>query len=285
MAEYLMSLLEAKCFHINWIITRKVSLKSDVWIHSSMPFPLSRKNEISAIKYHCYLTETKLFHIHLWNIFSLCNKFLQICMAIILDGRLVRSNLQHICTDRFITLWTRQGAPICQRTFSNVLSWIKIVFWFKFHWSVFIVRKMPLQFDIIHIVISITRYIQAKCFRGKSSIHPFLFEKWHLTLCFMVMVIFGIVVTYNYTTWYLYQIALLTHWRRVTHICASNLAITYSDNGLLPGQRQAFIWTYDGIFLNLRKSISKYRLKNDDHFVIVSRCDCYAVISTNDGLV
>ena len=43
---------------------------------------------------------------------------------------------------------------------------------------------------------------------------------------------------------------LLTHWGRVTHICISKLTIIGSDNGLLPGRRQAIIWTNVGILLN-----------------------------------
>ena len=41
----------------------------------------------------------------------------------------------------------------------------------------------------------------------------------------------------------------LTHWGRVTHICKSELIIIGSDNGLLPGRRQAIIWTNAGILL------------------------------------
>ena len=41
----------------------------------------------------------------------------------------------------------------------------------------------------------------------------------------------------------------LTHWGRVTHICAGNLIIIGSDNGLSPGRRQAVIWTNAGILL------------------------------------
>ena len=41
----------------------------------------------------------------------------------------------------------------------------------------------------------------------------------------------------------------LTHWGRVRHICVSELTIIGSDNGLLPGQRQAIIWTNAGILL------------------------------------
>ena len=41
----------------------------------------------------------------------------------------------------------------------------------------------------------------------------------------------------------------LTHWGRVTHICVGNLTMIGSDNGLLPGQRQAIIWTNTGILL------------------------------------
>ena len=33
----------------------------------------------------------------------------------------------------------------------------------------------------------------------------------------------------------------------MTHICAGNLTITGSDNGLSPGRRQAMIWTNAGI--------------------------------------
>ena len=41
----------------------------------------------------------------------------------------------------------------------------------------------------------------------------------------------------------------LTHWGRVTHICASKLTIIGSDNGLSPRRRQAIIWTNAGILL------------------------------------
>ena len=35
----------------------------------------------------------------------------------------------------------------------------------------------------------------------------------------------------------------------MTHICGSNLTIIGSDNGLLPGRRQAIIWTNAGMLL------------------------------------
>ena len=41
----------------------------------------------------------------------------------------------------------------------------------------------------------------------------------------------------------------LTHWGRVTHICAGKLTIIGSDNGLSPVRRQAIIWTNAGIVL------------------------------------
>ena len=41
----------------------------------------------------------------------------------------------------------------------------------------------------------------------------------------------------------------LTHWGRVTHICARRLTSIASDNGLSPGRRQAIIWTNAGILL------------------------------------
>ena len=42
---------------------------------------------------------------------------------------------------------------------------------------------------------------------------------------------------------------LLTHWGRATHLCVSKLTMIASDNGFLPGRRQAIIWTNDGILL------------------------------------
>ena len=41
----------------------------------------------------------------------------------------------------------------------------------------------------------------------------------------------------------------LTHWGPETHICIGNLTIIGSDNGLLPGRRQAIIWTNAGSLL------------------------------------
>ena len=41
----------------------------------------------------------------------------------------------------------------------------------------------------------------------------------------------------------------ITHWDRVTHICASKLIIIGSGTGLSPGRRQAIIWTNNGILL------------------------------------
>ena len=41
----------------------------------------------------------------------------------------------------------------------------------------------------------------------------------------------------------------LTHWGRVTHICASKVTIIVSNNGLSPGRRQAIIWNNAGILL------------------------------------
>ena len=40
-----------------------------------------------------------------------------------------------------------------------------------------------------------------------------------------------------------------THWGWVVHICVSKLITIGSDNGLLPGRRQAIIWTNAGILL------------------------------------
>ena len=42
---------------------------------------------------------------------------------------------------------------------------------------------------------------------------------------------------------------LLTHWGWVIHIYISKLTVIVSDNGFLPGQHQAIIWTNAGILL------------------------------------
>ena len=54
---------------------------------------------------------------------------------------------------------------------------------------------------------------------------------------------------------------ILPHWGRMTRICASNLTIIGSDDGLSPGRRQALTWTNCGILLigpletNLKKIV------------------------------
>ena len=40
-----------------------------------------------------------------------------------------------------------------------------------------------------------------------------------------------------------------SHWGRLAHICISKLTIIGSDNSLVPGQREAIIWTNAGILL------------------------------------
>ena len=45
------------------------------------------------------------------------------------------------------------------------------------------------------------------------------------------------------------RIVVSTHWSRVMHIYVTELTIIGSDNGLLPGWRQAIIWTNAGILL------------------------------------
>ena len=50
--------------------------------------------------------------------------------------------------------------------------------------------------------------------------------------------------------WFLMTITLsLTHWGRVAHIWVSKRLNVGSDYGLLPGRRQAIIWTNIGIYL------------------------------------
>ena len=99
------------------------------------------------------------------------------------------------------------------------------------------------------------------------------------------------------TSWSCYHIlwslglqSQLTHWGRVTHICISKLTIIGSDNGLLPGRRQAIIWTSAGILLiwlsgtnfneilikiqqfSLKKGIWKCCLQSFGHPVLTFMC-------------
>ena len=55
----------------------------------------------------------------------------------------------------------------------------------------------------------------------------------------------------------------LPHLGRVTHICVSKLPTIGQDNGLLPGRRQAIIWTNAGILLNgtLKTNFSEILIK------------------------
>ena len=55
----------------------------------------------------------------------------------------------------------------------------------------------------------------------------------------------------------------LTHWGRVTHICVNKLTTIGSDNGLLPGRRQAIIWNNVGILLigHLGTNFSENQIK------------------------
>ena len=49
--------------------------------------------------------------------------------------------------------------------------------------------------------------------------------------------------------WTFFENTRLTHWGRVTHICAGKLTNIGSDNDLSPGRRQAIIWTNAGKLL------------------------------------
>ena len=102
----------------------------------------------------------------------------------------------------------------------------------------------------------------------------------------------SLTVSFSPTIWLLTLVDLylmfLTHWGRVTHIPFSKLTIIGSDNGLLPCQCQAIIWTNAGILLikplgtnisaisitihifSFLKYIWQYRLENGGHLVLTS---------------
>ena len=58
----------------------------------------------------------------------------------------------------------------------------------------------------------------------------------------------------------LWSHTLLTHWGQVTHICISKVTIIRSDNDLLPGRRQAIIWTNAGLLLIRPLGITSMKL-------------------------
>ena len=63
--------------------------------------------------------------------------------------------------------------------------------------------------------------------------------------------LYGLIKT-EVLQWFFYTnlwALVLTQWGRVKQICVSEIIIIGSDNGLLPGQRQAIIWTNAGILL------------------------------------
>ena len=72
---------------------------------------------------------------------------------------------------------------------------------------------------------------------------------------------------WNYPS--LYSVDLLIHWGRVTHICASELTIIGSDNGLSPGWRQAIMWTNAGMLLIRppRNKLQKNFIRNSYNFI------------------
>ena len=80
------------------------------------------------------------------------------------------------------------------------------------------------------------------------------------------------------------SIFILTHWGRVTHICVSKVIIIGSDNGLLPGQHQAIVWTSAEILLiptlgtNSSKISSKMNTGQENAFGNVV-CEMAAILS------
>ena len=75
---------------------------------------------------------------------------------------------------------------------------------------------------------------------------PFPFKQSYSEMkIFTVNFHFGITISIPHYS----QCQTLTHSGWLMHICVSKLTIIGSDNGLLPGQRQGFVWTKAGILL------------------------------------
>ena len=99
-----------------------------------------------------------------------------------------------------------------------------------------------------HCACRCTRHNGAKPSAGtaltiklESSSPKFIYHQFHLFFMSFTMV--------DKILRNLIALQCFTHWGRVTHICVSKLTIIGSDNGLLPGLRQAIICTSDGILL------------------------------------
>ena len=81
-------------------------------------------------------------------------------------------------------------------------------------------------------------YVQNHFQKDISSYTWIMYEKPMILQVFNVNSFSGVLLS-----------SCLTHWGRVTHICANKVTIVCSDNGLSPGRRQAIIWTNAGILL------------------------------------
>ena len=79
----------------------------------------------------------------------------------------------------------------------------------------------------------------------------------------------------------------LAHSGQVTHICVSKLTIIISDNGLLPGRRQAIIWTNAGILLTdpLETSISETVIEIYTFSLTKMHLEMLSILSRPQGLV
>ena len=60
----------------------------------------------------------------------------------------------------------------------------------------------------------------------------------------------------------------LIHWGQVTHICVGDLTIIGSDNGLLPVQHQAIIWTSGGVLLIGHQEQTSMKFNQHSHIFI-----------------
>ena len=143
-----------------------------------------------------------------------------------------------------------------------------------------IYKYIPWYFQVYFMIFTSTSHDIFKYISWYLQVHPVIFTRTSHDI-------------FKYISWYLHRcvvfcfvvvvLLLLTHWGRVMHICVGNLTIIGSDNGLLPGRRQAIIWTNAGILLigplgtnfseflfeikpfHSRKSIWKCRLRNCGH--------------------
>ena len=108
--------------------------------------------------------------------------------------------------------------------------------------SIFIGMHLTIFFFQIGIKSALVRAMVCRC-TGDKPLPELMMAKFTDAYMSFLILVHSRRLFLSHTT------ASLTHWGRATHICVGKLTTIGSDNGLLPGRRQAIIWTIAGIVL------------------------------------